>query len=41
MKIKFHRFNKNVSWQWSKLEKIFFGHYEISLGRVWVEIDFN
>lgn len=41
MKIKLHRFNKHSPWQWSRLEKIFYRHYEISLGRVWVEIDFN
>lgn len=39
MKIKFHRFKKCQPWQWSKLEKVHYRYYEMSLGRFWVSID--
>ena len=40
MKIKIHRFNKNAPSQWSRLERIHYNYFEISLGRFWVSIEF-
>ena len=41
MKIRFHLFRKTTPLQFSKLEKIHDGYYEISLGRFWVSVELN
>ena len=41
MKIKIHSFRKNQPMQWSWFEKIHYNYYEISLGKIWISIDFN
>lgn len=35
----FHKFNKNTPWQWSRLERVHFNYWEISLGKIWLGIE--